>query len=440
MSYTNRNLSDKQMTDKQTRLWAPALAAALLALAACTDGGENPGNAGGGVSGSARGPYFIDASTDGGTEYIMQAESLTAADLDVRQNIMELPSRSYTWVCRGHEAIGMSYNQQFAGLGYALRWTADTTTLADLGEFRVETRFTNFGFFDEWFVTSVAGQSVAGDTSRHYSTFCFWRLAPGGVTLDKTETIPTAALAGNGQIATFSSIVDLGDGTFLTSMVKSDLRVAEAQGQSVGRVLHPDSCWVVRMDRDCNVLGVWGDDRISYSAGQFRSQVWAQTLRTDEGQVYVFSNRYSTATTHRAAALRWSLAGGFDPTYYFDVETPFDGHPFRRVWHLTGSKFLLELYNERTPSSTGPGHQFGIVDMDARSGKWVTGLPARNLITSGAATGGVPCYADGVVYLPITQYGSDAVVYVVDIETGEARPGITLRGVTEVRTLGKLRD
>lgn len=429
--------SDKKMTDTQTRQWAAALTAAL-ALTACTDGGENPGNAGGGVTGRARGPYFIDASTDGGTEYIMQAESLTAADLDVRQNILELPSRTYTWVCRGHDAIGMSYNQQFAGLGYALRWTSDTTPLADLGEFRVETRFTNFGFFDEWFVTSVAGQSVAGDTSRHYSTFCFWRLGSSGVTLDKTETIPTAALAGNGQIATFSSIVDLGDGTFLTSMVKSFNRVAEGQGQSVGLVVHPDSCWVVRMDRDCRVVGVWGDDRISYSAGQFRSQVWSQTLRTDAGQVYVFSNAYSSATTRKAGALRWSLASGFDPDYYFDVQTPFDGYKFRRVWYLTGSKFLLELYNEREVSSTGPGHQFGIIDMDTRGAKWVTGLPAKNLITSGAATGGVPCYADGVVYLPITQYGSDAVVYVVDIETAAARPGITLRGVTEVRTLGKL--
>ena len=63
-----------------------------------------------------KGSYFIAVKTDNGTEYIMQTNSLTAGNLDIRNNIMELPQTEYTWVFNNHDAIGMVYQQQFAGL------------------------------------------------------------------------------------------------------------------------------------------------------------------------------------------------------------------------------------------------------------------------------------------------------------------------------------
>ena len=69
---------------------------------------------------------------------------------------------------------------------------------------------------------------------------------------------------------------------------------------------------------------------------------------------------------------------------------------------------------------------------------WLTGIPTKNLITSGTETGGVPMYADGILYLPITQFGQDAAIYQVNPETGVATKGISIKGVTEIRTLGKL--
>ena len=47
-------------------------------------------------------------------------------------------------------------------------------------------------------------------------------------------------------------------------------------------------------------------------------------------------------------------------------------------------------------------------------------------------------YADGILYLPITQFGQDAAIYQVNPETGVATNGISIKGVTEIRTLGKL--
>lgn len=421
-----------------------------MALTSCSSGNDEMGatspssdnSSGGSTVGvqNGKGAYFIAVKTDNGTEYIMQTNSLTAGDLDIKNNIMELPQTEYTWVFNNHDAIGMVYQQQFAGLGYGLRWTSDDTQFSKLGEFRIDTRFSNYGFFNGQLITSVGGQVSADGRRNDGATFAFWNITSSGVKLETTKTIWTEDITGNGQQVTFSSIVDNGDGTFLTAMVQSAFhQTGTGDGSSIGEVKYPDSVWVAKMDKELNVLHVYRDDRISYAAGQYRSQVLHEVFKTDDGTVYVFSNAFNTATTHKAGALRINRGGEeFDKDYYFDLQTPAGGYKFRRVWYMTGSKFLLEIYNEKSINTMTAGHQFAIVDMAERKFTWLSGIPAKNLITSGVETGGVPMYADGVIYLPITQFGQDASIYVVNPETGEAKKGVTLKGVTEIRTLGKL--
>jgi len=403
-------------------------------------GSSNNGGGSGETVQNGKGSYFIAVKTDQGTEYIMQTNSLTAGNLDIKNNIMELPQTEYTWVFNNHDAIGMVYQQQFAGLGYGLRWTSDDVPFSKLGEFRIDTRFSNYGFFNGQLITSVGGQVSSDGKRNDGATFAFWNITSDGVKLDHTKTIWTEDITGNGQQVTFSSIIDNGDGTFLTAMVQSAFhQTGTGDGSSVGEVKYPDSCWVAKMDKDLNVLYAYRDNRISYAAGQYRSQVLHEVFKADDGTVYVFSNAFNTATTLKAGALRIKKgAEEFDKDYYFDLQTPADGYKFRRVWHMTGSKFLLEIYNEKTINTMTSGHQFALVDMDSKKFTWLSGIPAKNLITSGAETGGVPMYADGVIYLPITQFGQDAAIYLVNPETGVATKGITIKGVTEIRTLGKL--
>jgi hypothetical protein len=64
-----------------------------------------------------KGGYFIATKTDDGTEWVIQAKNLDG-DLLQSKNMMELPQTEYTWVFNGHTAIGMVYQQQFAGIGY----------------------------------------------------------------------------------------------------------------------------------------------------------------------------------------------------------------------------------------------------------------------------------------------------------------------------------
>ena len=119
----------------------------------------------------------------------MQTNSLTAGNLDIRNNIMELPQTEYTWVFNNHDAIGMVYQQQFAGLGYGLRWTSDDSQFSKLGEFRIDTRFSNYGFFNGQLLTSVGGQVSTDGKRNDGATFAFWNIMNDGVKLDHTKTI-----------------------------------------------------------------------------------------------------------------------------------------------------------------------------------------------------------------------------------------------------------
>lgn len=86
-------------------------------LTGCSSGddasdSENGGNSSSDSNGAVKngkGSYFIAVKTDNGTEYIMQTNSLTAGNLDIKNNIMELPQTEYTWVFNNHDAIGMVY-------------------------------------------------------------------------------------------------------------------------------------------------------------------------------------------------------------------------------------------------------------------------------------------------------------------------------------------
>ena len=398
---------------------------------------ENISN--GDVLQSGTGPYFIAVKASSGTEYIMQAESLEEGDLNISSNIMELPQTEYTWIFKEDVAIGMVYQQQFAGIGYGFRYKKDSS-LEKLGEFKISSRFSNYGFFGSQLMTSVAGQVSADGTRNDGATFSFWDINDNSVSLERTTTIWTEDITSNDEQITFAGVVDLGNGEFLSSMVQSSFnQTGTGNGSSIGDVAFPDSVWVAHMDKDLKIKNIYRDDRISYSAGQYRSQVFSQLGKTDNGTVYVFSGSFDKNTTKACGALRITTGSSeFDKDYYFNIEEQTGGYTIRRLWHMTDNKFCLEIYNDINISTITPGHQFAIVDMEEKSFKWISGLPNKSLILSGTETGGVPMFNDGKLYMPITSFGEDASIYIVDPESAQATKGITLKGVYEIRTIGYL--
>ena len=127
-------------------------------------------------------------------------------------------------------------------------------------------------------------------------------------------------------------------------------------------------------------------------------------------------------------------ANSFDASYYFNIEEKTGGFRFRKIWHIVDNSFLLELYNELEITSTVAATQYGVVDMSAKTFRWLDGVPAKDNIT---ATG-LPAPYGGKMYFPITAANADPAVYIIDPVSATATKGLSVTGATGINAIGIL--
>ncbi|MDR2650757.1 MAG: DUF4374 domain-containing protein [Prevotellaceae bacterium] len=386
------------------------------------------------------GAFFLSVNGET-TEYIIQTDNLETGDLSIASNREELEQTGHTWIFNNNPsvAIGLIYQQGEPGIGLGFG-VDEEGKLQELANFHINSRFTSYGFFDKYALTSVGGQTFTDENGNERSdavTFNFINL-DNNLSLQE-KTIPTLNITGNGDQATFSGIVDMGNGEFLTGMVVSQPRPAGSTGgASSGTITYPDSVWVAAFDADLNLKRIYRDDRISYSSGRYRSQYYSQIGKADDGNVYVFSGSYESTTTRPCGALKINKnATAFDPSYHFNIEEKTGGYRFRKVWHITGNYFLLELYNDdkNTPITiNSAATQYGIVNMATKTFNWVTGIPAKDKITNT----GLPMAYESKMYFPIVEEGAYPAVYIIDPTTATAQKGISITGATSLNAIGRL--
>lgn len=157
-----------------------------------------------------------------------------------------------------------------------------------------------------------------------------------------------------------------------------------------------DSAVVAICDYSLNIKKVIYDRRIGNSVGQQRSVRYTQSGTDDAGNIYVFSG--SSAVDSKVGAIRIKKGETtFDPDYKFDIFAAADGYRFRKAFHISGSKFLLDFYTDKTKyGNTDPSGKMAVVDMDAKTLTWVTGLPDASTVSFGWGDG-----YDGAYYLPV---------------------------------------
>lgn len=212
-----------------------------------------------------------------------------------------------------------------------------------------------------------------------------------------------------------SNIVDLGDN-----------QVAMVLNYS-----NRDSAVVAICDYSLNIKKVIYDNRIGTSVGAMRSVRYTQSGADDNGNVYVFSG--SSATDSKVGALRIKKGDTeFDKSYKFDIFTKADGYRFRKAFHISGSKFLLEFYTDKNKyGNMDASGKMAVVDMDTQTLTWVTGLPDASTVSFGWGDG----YA-GAYYLPVaaptSMSGSSGsgssvtpTIYKIDATTGVATAFMT---------------
>ncbi|MDR2383366.1 MAG: DUF4374 domain-containing protein [Prevotellaceae bacterium] len=381
------------------------------------------------------GAFFLSVNGESAA-YIMLTDNLATGELSITNNVKTLEQTGHTWIFDKDPsvAVGLIYQQGDPGIGLGFSIKEDGT-LNEPANFQISSRFTSYGFFDKYALTSVGGITPADNADRSdYVTFNFIDLTSGFALQEKT--IPTLNITGNGQQATFSGVVDMGNGEFLTGLVVSQPKdPSQTGGASSGAITYPDSCWVAAFDADLNLKRIYRSDKLSYSSGRFRSQYYSQIGKADDGNVYIFSGSYESTTTKPCGALRINKnATTFDESYYFNIEEKTGGYNFRKVWHIAENYFMLEIYDSIVPTATGTAAQYGIVDVAAKTFKWVTGIPANKKITGT----GLPMAYAGKMYFPIVEEGVSPTVYIIDPATAAATKGVSITGASSLNAIGRL--
>lgn len=158
-----------------------------------------------------------------------------------------------------------------------------------------------------------------------------------------------------------------------------------------------DSAVVAICDYNLNIQKVIYDNRIGASVGAQRSVRYTQSGADDEGNVYVFSG--SAATDSKVGALRIKKGTTeFDKDYYFNIFEASNGYRFRKAFHISGDKFLLEFYTDKNAyGNMDASGLLAVVDMSDQSLTWVTGIPNPSTVSFGWGDG-----FDGNYYLPVS--------------------------------------
>ena len=391
--------------------------------------------------------FFIDA---GGAEnkarYMLLADDVTKGEIPLTSNRLEFKeANGYFWLFNKNIAAGLSYG--FKGAGIGLSYTRDGKgEVRSINEFSIVERATTFGFFDNYYITAVGGQTFADGSGKDGAAFIFRNTSDFAKDEVLSKTIHTKKLIpemNDTEIVSFAGILDNGNGEFLTGMLVSDYKdVKQGQGSSTGVIHNPDVVYVGVFDKDLNLKRYYKSDKLGYSAGRFKSQYLLEMGKTDNGNTYVFSggiNQREGSTRKAGALLIKSGAAEFDPNYFFDIAAISGDGIFRRVWHISGNKFFLEFFNDATKADLRSldSHRYAIVDVEAKTLNWVSGLPEPTKFTNIVTNTITPAIYGGKVYLPVNEQGTDPAIYVIDPATNAATKGLVVKGATVINAIGR---
>jgi hypothetical protein len=398
------------------------MAAALLAAASScdkNDGGITPPPA---VTKPYQ--YVVVANSQDGT-YILQTDSIRSGKISIKGNGIETEAASAWIFFKNKYAYDLVYKQGDPAEVGAYELGDNGRLKKRLNTYQMPSRYTTYGSFDKYVITAVSVTRADGTPGLSFN-----RLDVETQTITE-KVIPSANFTGNGETANLSGILEVGD-KFFSGICTTP---AVNPGGTTGTVTaYPDSVWVGIFDKDWNCT-VLRDGRLSYATGRYRSSYLSNLAKDDNDNVYVFSSAYDNRTTKPSGALRIKKGETrFDPDYFFDIQALAGGRHLFKVWHISGNYFLLQMYNKPNQTKESIWSVLAVVDVEKKTYKEVSGLPALEDITS---IGSTPFAEDGIIAVPIVSKNEYPHLYIIDPVKATATKGLEIEadGITAV---GKL--
>ena len=99
---------------------------------------------------------------------------------------------------------------------------------------------------------------------------------------------------------------------------------------------------------------------------------------------------------------------------------------------------MLEFFNDASKAALNgvDVNRFAIVDMEAKTFNWVTGLPALSDFANMTSNPVELTVYNGKVYLPVNIKNGDPAIYIINPATNVATKGITVKGASFINAIG----
>ncbi|MDR2119326.1 MAG: DUF4374 domain-containing protein [Tannerella sp.] len=369
-----------------------------------------------------------EGSTSEGADYLLQAGSLTEGSITTVGAGLEQDGFRY-FAFHKNRAFSFLYGQGNPGAvtTYGLNEKGILQYLSNLQTETVQV-FGTFG--DELILIKCPRQ---GDANAG-----IYRVDAVNPQILSTSYIDVVQLAGNGERAHFSGVFQVDDKIYAPYFCIKGV---------AGQVFHSDytdSTWVAVFSYpDMKLEKVIKDNRTSYIGFYFALRGLTQI---DNGDVYAFSTATTgdaasgvVPSTKPSAAVRINKGTSeFDKSYFFNIQEKSGGYHLDRAFYLSGTKFLLTMHPDKTstPIYGSNSLRFAVVDVEAMSFAWVTGLPEPDRLVHVSR---LPCVADdgSSIAFGITVADEYPHVYTIDVASAKATKGLEVISGC-ITSIGKL--
>lgn len=366
---------------------------------------ENPGN------------YILTvtpAAATGVADYLLTAGNLETGTISTAGNGIEQDGTYRYYVTHNNKFFSMLYGQ--GNPGAVTAYNIIDGKLNKLTNFQTET-VQAFAPVGEDLLLYKISRNTTTPTSSWY------KVNTNSLLITSEGTTNTLQLAGNGELAHFSWIKQVGDKVFAPYFSIIDRTFSTN---------YPDSAWIAVFNyADMKLEKIIKDNRTSFIGRYFTDGLAV----TENGDVYAFSASVAanagTITSTKPSAITRIKAGTteFDQSYLFNFEAASGGMNITNWVYIGNNTFIVNASNPSQKGAYAVGTNVGIVNVVDQTFKAVTGLPATSEIKSLTTNNYTP--KDGKTgYIGVNMNDGTSYVYKIDASTQTATKGLKVEGGT----------
>ncbi|MGN6494807.1 MAG: DUF4374 domain-containing protein [Agriterribacter sp.] len=352
-------------------------------------------------------------------DYLLTAATLDSGTLSISGNGLEQDGTYRYYTTSGTKFFSMLYGQGNPG----------AVTIYDLDAQSKLNKISNFQSETVQAFAPVNDDILMIKAARRFESPVghWYKVSTESMEITGEGTFNAVEMANNGELAHFSWIQQVGSKVFAPYF---SIKATTDGGWTTD---YPDSAWIAVFSYpEMTFEKVIKDNRTSSIGLYFQNGLAV----VENGDVYAFSpsntigkegtNQFFNSTKPSSITRIKAGTTEFDQTYLFDVEAVADGAYVAGWIYVGNGNVVAALNTEDKKSQWQAANKLAIINLESKSFKWVTGIPAAGNITEFSMTNYSPM--NGVAYMGITTSDNKSAVYKIDAGTATATRGATVDG------------